>query len=237
MAHVGKIGDKITAEVTLVGIYKYTDYAFSFYGTDHYIYTMKDAESNVYVWKTTSFMSVETDEDCWYPIKKNDKIQITGTIKDHSEYKDEPQTVLQRVKVKLIERALTYEEIKAMKQQEQLATLQEGDFVWTMPYKQYKEHYADCETIYGSFNDHEEENSRRRRNFIPKTIDVIIRSGRLKNSGTRGEHYSGYEMTNELGQKITYRAVKEENALQRVKKDFPEHTWECTKIYDYGREW
>ena len=55
----------------------------------------------------------------------------------------------------------------------------------------------------------------------------------MKASGVRGEHYSGYEMQNEIGQKCTYRAVSEENAMKRIKKDFPDHTWECVKIYQY----
>lgn len=238
----GTVDQKIKAEVTLVGIYEFTSYAFSYYGTTNYIYTMKDSEGNVFVWKTTSFMSVkmgqnEHGDDQWYGIRKNDKISITATVKDHSTYKDEEQTVLQRVKVKLIEKAVTWEEKVAMKQEEQLATLKGEDFVWVMPYKQYKEHYSDCETIFQSYDTHEEE-ANRRHQFIPATIAVIIREGRLKKSGVRGEHFSGYQMQNEDGQKITYRAVNEDNALKRVQKDFPDHTWKCVHIFDYQRrEW
>ena len=239
MAHVGQVKDKITVEVTLLKEHTYTDYSFSYYGTPKSIYIMKDADDNTFVWKTGSCLSILTDEvDSWgdpveYFIKKGDKFQIKGTIKAHSEYNDEPQTVLNRVKVvKLIEKALTYEEIKQMKQEEQLATLQEDDFIWEMPYKQYKSHYADCETLYGSYDKHEEL-IERTRTFHPATIKVIIRAGRVKNSGVRGEHFSGYEMTNELGEKVTYRAVCEENALKRVQKEFPDNTWECTKVYNY----
>lgn len=238
MAYIGTVGQKIKADVTVVGIYEYTSYAFSYYGTTSYIYTMKDADGNVLVWKTTSYMSVKTDEKDWhgddvyYGIRKNDKISITGTVKEHSTYKDEEQTVLNRVKVKLIEKTITWEEKVAMKQEEQIATLSEEDFIWTMPYKQYKEHYSDCETLYGSYNKHEDE-SVRTHQFIPASIDVIIRKGRLKASGVRGEHFSGYQMENEIGQRITYRAVNEDNALKRVQKDFPEHTWQCVRIYNY----
>lgn len=244
MAYVGTIGQKVTVDVTLVNIYQWTDYSFSYYGSSRYIYTMKDMNGNIFVWKTSSFMSVEVGKDrngndVWHPVSKNDKIQITGTIKEHSVYKDEEQTILQRVKFKFLERSITYEEKKAAKQKDQLSTLAGGDFVWEMPYKQYKEHYSDCETIYGSYNDHAEE-AQHTRKHIPATIEVIIREGRLKASGVRGEHFSGYQMENELGQKITYRAVNEDNALKRVQKDFPDHTWQCTKIYnyqDYHRIW
>ena len=229
MTYLGKIGEKITAEVTLVNETSFMNYSYSYYGREVTVYIMKDADENILVWKTTSVMSIQTGKDEWYYPKKNDKITVTGTVKAHSEYRGEQQTVLNRCKVSLIERAITYEEIKRMKQSEQRATLQEGDFIWTMPYKQYKEHYADCEKLYGSYCDAEENTEHR---GVP-TISVIIRNGRLKASGVRGEHYRGYQMQNELGQKITYRAVKEENALKRVRKDFPEHTWECVKIFNY----
>ena len=239
MAYVGTIGQKITADVTVIGIYQWLDYSFSYYGSTKFIYTMKDEDGNIFVWKTSSFMSVEVGKDrngdsVWHGVQKNDKIQITGTVKDHSIYKDEEQTVLQRVKYKFLEMAITWEEKKAAKQKDQLATLSGGDFVWEMPYKQYKEHYSDCETIYGSYDDHAEE-ARHTRKHIPATIEVIIREGRLKASGVRGEHFSGYQMENELGQKCTYRAVSEENALKRVQKDFPDHTWKCCHIFHYNR--
>lgn len=41
-------------------------------------------------------------------------------------------------------------------------------------------------------------------------------------------------MVNELGEHCTYRAVSEENAMKRVNKEFPDHTWECDKIYSYA---
>lgn len=95
------------------------------------------------------------------------------------------------------------------------------DFIWRMPYKQYKEHYSDCETVAGSFE---------RREFRPCTIEIIVREGRLKASGVRGEHYSGYRLENENGEQVVYRAVKEENAIRRAEKEFGGH-WEVYKIY------
>ena len=231
MAHIGTIGDKIDLVVELVGVGHFTDYAFSYYGTEFTIYTMNDAEGNALVWKTSSVLSKEKklpDGDSeWFVPKKGDKFRITGTIKKHSSYKDEPQTELTRVKLKeIVEVAIPYEVKRKQRQQEQLDSLGEGDFVWyKMPFKQYKEHYSDCETLYGSF--FREEYTHR------AVIDVIIRKDRLVPSGTRGRRYSGYQMQNEIGEKTTYRAVSEENALKRVIKEHPEHTWECVKIFDY----
>lgn len=240
---LGTKGKKITVEVTMSKIVEFKDYKFSYYGTTTYIYIMKDADDNTLVWKTTSFMHTETYDDNgnpveFYAVKKGDKLSITGTVKDHSIYNDVEQTVLNRVKFTILEKSLTYEEIVELKQKEQLETLQEDDFIWEMPYKQYKSHYADCETLYGSYDD-KAEISEKMHKFYPATIKVIIRAGRVKNSGVRGEHFSGYEMTNELGEKVTYRAVCEENALKRANKEFPDHTWNCTKVYRYdsSQEW
>ena len=236
MAYVGIIGKKVTADVTLVGIYQWTDHSFSYYGSTRFIYTMQDTDGNIFVWKTGTCISCVVGKDrngdtVWHYPQKNDRIQITGTVKEHSLYKEVEQTVLQRVKVvKYLEKSVTYQEKKAAKQKEQFESLTGDDFVWEMPYKQYKEHYSDCETIYGSYNDHAEEIGRTAK-FIPATIEVIIREGRLKNSGVRGEHFAGYQMENELGQKCTYRAVSEENALKRIRKDFPDHTWECCRVF------
>lgn len=232
MAHIGQVGDKINLIVEMVGKGSYMDYAFNYYGTEITIYSMQDAEGNVLVWKTSSVLSIEKklpDGDSeWYSPKKGDKFRITGTIKKHGTYKDEPQTELSRVKVKeIIEMSLTYEEVRKQRQQEQLDSLVEGDFVWyRMPFKQYKEHYADCETLFGSFT--REEYTHR------AFIDVIIRRDRLVPSGVRGRQFSGYRMVNELGEHCTYRAVSEENAMKRVYKEFPDHTWECDKIYSYA---
>ena len=225
--YIGEIGQRITANVTLVNEYQFTTH-FAYQTKTNYIYTMVDDQGNVLVWKTSSFLYIEgTNEagEYWsYAPHKGDCFEIKATVKAHGEYKGQQQTELQRVKVlAIISKAPTKEEIDAKKKAEQLASLGENDIVWHMPYKQYKEHYSDCETVAGSF-----ESTR-----WGKTIGVIIREGRLKASGVRGEHYSGYQCTNEKGEIVVYRAVSEDNALRRAAKEFPESTWECTHIYHY----
>lgn len=244
-----------TLKVTVKNIYEYKDAKFGGYGVEtHYIYTFVGEDETVYVWKTTAFagMEVEDAQDGWIikekngkkvlyrfdAINKGDAIKIAATISgDVTEYRGQVQVVVKRVKV--LERtfkAKTYEEIVAereaerqAKKQAQIESVQGGDFIWTMPYKQYKDHYADCETIAGSF---QRVNGR-------CTIDVIIREGRLKASGTRGEHFSGYEfhvVEDGVKYRTVYRAVSEENALKRLKKDYPNATEiKCGKIYDYQR--
>lgn len=79
-----------------------------------------------------------------------------------------------------------------------------------MPYKQYKERYADCKTIPGSYNK------------STGCIRVIVPDGRMKASGVRGEHFRGYElwMMDANGKKFysCFRAVSEENAKKQRAK-------------------
>lgn len=234
--YIGTIGDRITADVKMVSIFEYQDYKFSYYGATRYIYTMRDDAGNVLVYKSGAYLAIKTgDKDRWgnpveTGIRRGDKISISGMVKDHSEYKGTKQTVLQRVRVKaLIERQPTKQELEDKKREEQIASLADGDFRWRMPYKQYKEHYSDCEILAGSFDDGCDSHGRK---IAETTVEVIIRDGRLKNSGVRGKHFYGFEFRTDNGGLVCYRAVSEENARKRMLKDYPESgSWECNHIY------
>ena len=230
MAYIGEIGKRIKVIVTFKKSFEYVDYKFSYYGTTHYIHSFEDAEGNVIVWKTTGTVDYFEDGKCII-VTEGSTIELTGTVKDHSMYKDTEQTVFSRCKVKLIERAKTKDEIEQEKAEAQEASLCEGDYIWEMPYRQFKEHYSDCETIIGSFDSHEDSRGFRQGEA---TIKVIIRAGRLKKSGVRGEHYSGFEFTTDEGKKITYRAISEETARKRMRKEYPNSdAWELTRIFRY----
>lgn len=214
--HVGVIGEKITVEVVLVNDYSYFDYKYSWSGTKHYIYTMKDAEGNAYVWKTTNHLVIEVPDNTseWDAIRKGDTMVITGTVKEHSEYNGTNQTILTRCKFSLVAHRA---EIKAEIQKQ---TIGDNDLVWEMPYRQYKEHYADCETLANSYDSE------------TRTIKVIIREGRLKNSGVRGKHFRGYAFMTDIGKTLCYRAVSEENAVKQMLKAHPDiKEWELYTIY------
>lgn len=239
---------RIETTVTMTNIYKYEAPAFGYGYEERYIYTMTAEDGTVYVWKTTTFMVYEyEDEKGWLTkrngktyntqkVDKGDVIKITATVKGESEYKGQPQTEVNRVRVLSVEfKAETWEEKQARLEAERKARVEEqmnsikgDDFVWEMPYKQFKEHYSDCETIEGSF--------RRNRNG-DAFIKVIIREGRLKASGVRGRHYKGYQfMVTVNGEEfwVVYRAITENNALERVKRDYPDATEIVPKeVYTY----
>lgn len=240
MAYIGTIGERITLEVTYTKRFEYRTH-FTYYGESHNVFKMEDENGDCIVWDTTGWLEdkkfVDKHGMC-KPIWEGSKLLLTATVKAHKEYKGEMQTTISRPKFTVIELAKSHEEIQAEKEAEkkrkleaQAATITDNDLVWEMPYKQYKEHYADCETVIGSYDNHEDSKNR-----IPATIKVIIRAGRLKNSGVRGEHFSGYGFTSPEGKFACYRAVSEENARKRLLKDFPEAAgWKCTMVYRYKR--
>jgi hypothetical protein len=83
---IGEVGEKIEMEVTLLFSFEFdTDYGWSC------INTMMDEQGNKFVWKTS--------KDLCYMHGQGNKIKIKGTVKEHSEYKDEHQTVLTRCKL------------------------------------------------------------------------------------------------------------------------------------------
>lgn len=235
MKHIGSVGDKIQVQVKLVRSYEFMTY-YTYRGELNHIYTMETAEGDVIVWKTSSELGYDvvrpnkadpsqTDYG-WLSIKKGDVFTIKATVKKHGEYKGELQTEVQRVKVvEVVETAPTKEELEEKKRNEQLATLKGGDFTWRMPYAQYKAHYADCETIAGSYKVEED--------GVP-TITVIVREGRLKASGVRGRHFAYYCLKNSDGVYRTYYAVDSENAYKKAEKEFPNSGWELHNITPTG---
>ena len=234
--------------VTMANIYQYEAPAFGYGYETRYIYKMVSEDGTVYVWKTTSLMytKAETDNrsdaceydsvnDKWYkyfPVNKGDIIKATFTEKGESEYNGERQMLVNRVKIdERISKAKSAEEIAAEKKaakeaqrKAQLDTMSYGDFIWRMPYKQYKDHYSDCETVIDSFE---------RDKVNGATIEVIIREGRLKASGVRGHHYRGFCFKNEEGFTLTYRAINVENAIKRIKKEYPGKQWMLEEVFDY----
>ena len=232
MAYISEVGKRITIKVTYKKSFHWVDTKYSYYPTTHYIHHFVDAEGNTIVWKSTNIVEYVEGRECKF-VTEGSVVELTGTVKEHSTYKEVEQTVVTRCKFKLIEAAKTEWEIQQEKAEAQMQTIGENDIIWEMPYKQYKEHYSDCETIIGSYDAHIDSRG------IPTghaTIKVIIRDGRLKKSGVRGQHFSGYQFRTEDGKLVTYRAVSEETARKQMKKEFPnsDESWECVKVFNYN---
>lgn len=82
---VGEVGVRETFALTYNKTVSY-DWAF---GTG-YMYFFKDKNGNVFMWGTNKFLEFE----------KNEELEITGTIKEHKEYRGVKQTIITRCKLK-----------------------------------------------------------------------------------------------------------------------------------------
>lgn len=88
--HVGQVGGKVEFKGTYVRTGSWEQKSFSGYGMDTmYVHTFKDADGNVFTWKTQKGVCLNYGEN----------VNVKGTVKAHSEYKDEKQTELTRCKV------------------------------------------------------------------------------------------------------------------------------------------
>lgn len=88
--HQGNIGERIKVAVKVTRIATVPCRGFG-YGDrlSLDIITLQDAAGNIFVVKTKTYLDINV----------SDEINITGTIKEHSEYKGIKQTIIQRVKV------------------------------------------------------------------------------------------------------------------------------------------
>lgn len=211
-----------------------------------HIFKITGMDGTVYVWKTaTGSLGMEVEKpydyegnvyyhderrNCaviWDGVDEGDTFTFTASVKGESFYKGEQQTEIQRVKVvEIIDRpAKRAADEKAAKIKAQLDSIGENDLVWTMPYRQYKQHYSDCETIIDSYTEYTQEYGHNYE-YSPATIKVIIRDGRLKSSGVRGKHFSNYWIEFTLNGDHThcesFRAVCVENAIEQARKLHPD---------------
>lgn len=85
--HVGEAGKRLTFDVQVERVAGYSRPSFSGFGTDWVnIITMRDAQGNALVAKGSFFA------------EKGKQLKIKATVKEHSEFRGELQTVVQRVK-------------------------------------------------------------------------------------------------------------------------------------------
>ena len=87
--YVGNVGDRIDIDVV---VDRTLESEFSVYpgpwgGRTSYYHIMHDKDGNKFVWKTTTYL------------REHGEYKLRASIKEHKEYKGEPQTVLTRAKV------------------------------------------------------------------------------------------------------------------------------------------
>lgn len=92
--YIGTIGEKLEKVVTLTRISSYGVSGFS-YDVTYFIYNFVDEDNNIIIWKTT-----KAPDEFEPELEENVTVTLKGTIKEHSEWNGEPQTVLTRCKIK-----------------------------------------------------------------------------------------------------------------------------------------
>lgn len=89
--YIGQVGEKIDSEAVYEFTAWFTVKSFYGYGEDTiYIHNFRIGDNKV-VWKTSKGLGDTVEE--------GDRIRLKGTIKEHSEYKEEKQTSLIRCKI------------------------------------------------------------------------------------------------------------------------------------------
>ncbi len=84
---IGEEGQRLDLELKIINSFEFD----GFYGTS-FVNKLKDSEGNIFVWITSS--------DLEYMYGDGTLIKMTATIKEHSTFRDEKQTVLTRCRIK-----------------------------------------------------------------------------------------------------------------------------------------
>lgn len=95
----GNIGDKIEVKAIYIKSAWFECQSYMGFGTEtRYIHTFKVGNDTV-IWNTGKSLGHWNDKDEWESLEEGSEVNLKGTIKDHSEYKDEKQTVLTRCRI------------------------------------------------------------------------------------------------------------------------------------------
>lgn len=86
--HVGNVGDRITFNAKYIRCASWENNFISWRPTTTYLYSFEDENGNVFIWKTGKGLP--------QGVEIGDPLTISGTIKEHDEYKEVKQTVLTR---------------------------------------------------------------------------------------------------------------------------------------------
>ena len=98
--YVGEVGKRITVKASYVGSASFEVNSFRGYGTETmYVHTFKDADGNKLIWKTSSSLGKWDDNGDYINHEYGEPVDLTGTVKEHKEYREEKQTALNRCKL------------------------------------------------------------------------------------------------------------------------------------------
>lgn len=100
---VGQVGERLNLTLTYIRTASFEVQSFRGWGTETMnIHILKDADGNTFTWKTTNGLGMDVSKDeyiRWKVAQEGDTVILKATVKEHTEYNEEKQTVLTRCKV------------------------------------------------------------------------------------------------------------------------------------------
>ena len=97
---IGKIGERLELEAVYLYSAHFEVESYAGFGTETmYIHNFKVGDDAI-IWKTTASLGKWNDRDEWESPEEGDTVVLKGTVKEHSEYKGQKQTILTRCKIK-----------------------------------------------------------------------------------------------------------------------------------------
>ena len=90
-SYVGKVGERITFSIKDVSVITSWENNFGYHPVTNFIYKIVDKEGNIFTWKTATCIHIDK-------VLAGTPV-LTGTVKEHKEYRGIKQTELQRCKI------------------------------------------------------------------------------------------------------------------------------------------
>lgn len=90
--YVGEIGNKVSFNIKEAAVITSWENNFGYHPVTNFIYKIVDENGNIFTWKTTKVIPIDKISEKTFV--------LTGTVKEHKEYKTIKQTELTRCKIK-----------------------------------------------------------------------------------------------------------------------------------------
>lgn len=101
--YLGEVGKRLTVNVTLKKSFSFEN-TFGYQTSTTYIHSFEDGVGNVIIWKTANSLTEYEYGPGTYTPHALVSCDLTGTVKEHSEYRGVKQTILTRCKLANCER-------------------------------------------------------------------------------------------------------------------------------------
>lgn len=100
----GEVGQRVELQLFYERSASWERPSFKGFGTEKmYAHIFKDANGNVFVWKTTKWLgnviTSKLGDENYYEYEQGQMLTVKASIKEHSEYNEEKQTILTRCQI------------------------------------------------------------------------------------------------------------------------------------------